>query len=394
MTDDTDNEWKLYKVSDFAEVVGGGTPSTKDQTNFGDDFPWITPKDLSTHQSRYISRGERTLSTKGLSGSSAKRLPAGAVLVSTRAPIGLTAIAQNDVSTNQGCRSLVLNTDLADSEYVYYLMAASTDYLHQHANGTTFMELSGGVFKTLEFLLPPLGDQRRIAEVLGALDDRIEAVIRMERLLGQAIIAEYNLALEHRVEEMSVSLLDAVSLVNGGAYTKGADGDGRMVIRIKELNSGPSETTVYSSLTVPEDKTAFPGDVLFAWSGSLGVWRWYRDEAIVNQHIFKIVPKQHPVWLGWIHVLGELERFQDIAAGKATTMGHVTKDHLQRTMVPNFDSAELTALADQVEPLWEAQLQAGREVQTLQRVRSMLLPALVSGELRVAPADEHLEESP
>jgi type I restriction enzyme S subunit len=328
-------------------------------------------------------------------------VPAGAVLVSRLNPhiprIWAPLIDSSRVSV---CSTefAVLTPKGCEASFLKYFIAGDAIYgrLGESVNGTSssHQRVSSDHLLDLVAPLPPRDEQRRIAEVLGALDDRIEAVIRMERLLGQAIIAEYNLALEHRVEEMSVSLLDAVSLVNGGAYTKGADGDGRMVIRIKELNSGPSETTVYSSLTVPEDKTAFPGDVLFAWSGSLGVWRWYRDEAIVNQHIFKIVPKQHPVWLGWIHVLGELERFQDIAAGKATTMGHVTKDHLQRTMVPNFDSAELTALADQVEPLWEAQLQAGREVQTLRRVRSMLLPALVSGELRVAPADEHLEESP
>jgi type I restriction enzyme S subunit len=131
--------------------------------------------------------------------------------------------------------------------------------------------------------------------------------------------------------------------------------------------------------------------VLFAWSGSLGVWRWYRDEAIVNQHIFKVLPKKHPVWMGWIHILDELERFQDIAAGKATTMGHITKDHLERTMVPTFSAEELEVLSSQVEPLWDAQLQAGRELHALQAVRAQLLPALVSGELRVAAAEQLVE---
>jgi type I restriction enzyme, S subunit len=210
-------------------------------------------------------------------------------------------------------------------------------------------------------------------------------------MLGEAVLAEYGMALADRTKERVVSLVDAVSLINGGAYTKGADGTGRMVIRIKELNSGPSETTVYSSIAVPDNKTAYLGDVLFAWSGSLGVWRWYRDEAIVNQHIFKVLPKKHPVWLGWIHILDELERFQDIAAGKATTMGHITKDHLVRTMVPTFSAEELEVLSARVEPLWDAQLQAGRELHTLQAVREQLLPALVSGELRVAAAGELVE---
>lgn len=239
--------------------------------------------------------------------------------------------------------------------------------------------------------LRPIEEQRRIGEVLGALDDRIESAARLERLLGEVVLAEYGKALLDRSDEEVVSLVDAVSLINGGAYTKGADGTGRMVIRIKELNSGPSDTTVYSSITVPDNKTAYPGDVLFAWSGSLGVWRWYRDEAIVNQHIFKVLPNKHPVWLGWIHILDELERFQDIAAGKATTMGHITKDHLQRTMVPTFSAEGLEVLSARVQPLWDAQLQAGRELHALQAVRSQLLPALVSGELRVAAAEELVE---
>ena len=391
LSDCVGNGWKLYKVCDFAEVVGGGTPSTSIPQNFGDDIPWITPKDLSTHRSRYIARGERSLSLQGLAISSAKRLPAGTVLVSSRAPIGLTAIAYNEVSTNQGCRSLVLKPELADSEFVYYLMLASTDYLHRHANGTTFMELPGGVFKNLEFLLPPLDEQRRITEVLNAVDSKIDTCWHLEKTLADLVVQECRCAVGDRTSDEVFSLLDAVRLVNGGAYTNGADGIGRMVIRIKELNSGPSETTVYTTLQVPDDKTAYPGDVLFAWSGSLGVWRWYRDEAIVNQHIFKVLPKAYPVSLGWVLLLDELETFQDIAAGKATTMGHITKDHLERTMVPKLSDDELASLTAAVEPIWEYQLRVGREVQSLVALRDFLLPRLVSGELRVADAKKLVE---
>jgi type I restriction enzyme S subunit len=281
----------------------------------------------------------------------------------------------------------------AHSEFVGYAVQSEQwwSYVHAVRTGTVQPNLNAQLMAAFEFGLPGLDEQRRIAEVLGALDDRIESAARLERLLGETILAEYGLALAERTDDVAISLTEAVSLVNGGAFTKGADGAGRMVIRIKELNSGPSETTVYSSISVPENKTAYPGDVLFAWSGSLGVWRWYRDEAIVNQHIFKVIAKKHPVWLGWIHVLDELERFQDIAAGKATTMGHVTKDHLERTMVPTFSESQLATLDARVEPLWEAQLQAGSELHTLQSVRSQLLPALVSGDLRVAAAEELVE---
>ena len=135
-------DWRLLRLDQVAKVVGGGTPSTKVASNFGSDVPWVTPKDLSTHEGRYIASGERGLSQQGLDASSAKLMPRGTVLVSSRAPIGLTAIADAPLATNQGCRSLVLDASLVDSEFLYYLMTASTDVLHQHANGTTFQAVS------------------------------------------------------------------------------------------------------------------------------------------------------------------------------------------------------------------------------------------------------------
>ncbi|MDA2946269.1 MAG: restriction endonuclease subunit S [Actinomycetota bacterium] len=327
-------------------------------------------------------------------------VPPGSVLVSRLNPhIPRIWTPRVDPDTPSMCSTefAVLLPTACEPEFLRYFVESDEIYgrLGESVNGTSSSHQRVSLDHLLDMRapMPPSGDQRRIAEVLSALDDRIESAARLEKVLGETVLAEYRLALLDRAEEEVVSLVDAVSLINGGAYTKGADGSGRMVIRIKELNSGPSESTVYSSITVPDNKTAYPGDVLFAWSGSLGVWRWYRDEAIVNQHIFKVLPKKHPVWMGWIHILEELERFQDIAAGKATTMGHITKDHLERTMVPIFSAEELEALSSRVEPLWDAQLQAGRELHTLQAVRAQLLPALVSGELRVAAAEELVEAS-
>src|SRR5438132_44328 len=90
-------DWRILKVEDVAEVVGGGTPSTEDPSNFGGDIPWITPRDLSNYNSRFIKRGERNITRKGLENSSAKLLPKGAVLLTTRAPVGYVAISENKV---------------------------------------------------------------------------------------------------------------------------------------------------------------------------------------------------------------------------------------------------------------------------------------------------------
>ena len=178
----TDNGWREYSIGEIADVVGGGTPSTKGPENFDGDIPWLTPKDLSGPHDRFIERGARNLSQQGLDSSSARLLPAGSVLLSTRAPIGYVALAKNPISTNQGFRSLKVK-DGFSAEYLYYWLAANTDELERHAFGTTFRELSGSSLKGIRLHLPPLDEQRRIAHILGTLDDKIELNRRMSETL-------------------------------------------------------------------------------------------------------------------------------------------------------------------------------------------------------------------
>ena len=177
-------EWREVAIGDIADVVGGSTPSTKDTTNFDGDIPWLTPKDLSGPHDRYIARGERNLSQKGLDSCSAKLLPAGAVLLSTRAPIGYVALAKNPIATNQGFRSLIVREGVS-SDYLYYWLLQNTDELKRHASGSTFGELSGSSLKTLRIPLPPLPEQRAIAHILGTLDDKIELNRRMNETLEE-----------------------------------------------------------------------------------------------------------------------------------------------------------------------------------------------------------------
>jgi type I restriction enzyme S subunit len=166
--------WKEYKVEEFAEVIGGGTPSTKNPDYFGGSIPWITPKDLTNYEKKFIKNGDRNITKEGLNNSSAKLIPKNSILLTSRAPIGYLAIAENDVTTNQGFKSIVVNPDIADFNFVYYLIKANIERIKGYGTGTTFAEVSATVVKNLKFNLPDLPTQTAIAEILSSLDDKIE----------------------------------------------------------------------------------------------------------------------------------------------------------------------------------------------------------------------------
>jgi len=237
--------------------------------------------------------------------------------------------------------------------------------------------------RSLLVALPDIGTQRAIAEVLGALDDKIAANARVVEGADRLAVTRFDAAPKLDLRPLS-RLAD---FVNGRAYTQGPTGTGRVVIRIAELNSGIGGSTVYNDLDVPEENLARPGDLLFAWSGSLTVRRWFRSEGIVNQHIFKVIPRDgYPLWLVAAVLQRKLADFQAIAADKATTMGHIQRRHLDEPVaIPS--AAEIRGLDRLMAALWHKALAAERESLHLAQLRDTLLPHLMSGRLSVRQAE-------
>src|SRR5712692_138370 len=168
--------WEWTKVCDIADVVGGGTPPSKDPRNFSTDgVPWLTPADLTGYRDAYIGHGARDLSELGLLKSSARVLPKGTVLFTSRATIGYCTIASQPLATNQGFKSLVLPDGILP-EFLRHYLLASKDYAESLASGTTFRELSAARMKGLEIPLAPTAEQRRIVAKIEALQERSRQV--------------------------------------------------------------------------------------------------------------------------------------------------------------------------------------------------------------------------
>jgi type I restriction enzyme S subunit len=161
--------WRVGKLSDVGEIIGGGTPSKSKPEYYSEiGIPWITPKDLSINKNKYISRGEIDISELGLRESSARLMPKGTVLFSSRAPIGYIAIAKNAVTTNQGFKSVVPFENIS-SEYIYLLLKNSINEIESRATGSTFKEISGGEMKKVPIILPPKEIIRKFNEIATTL---------------------------------------------------------------------------------------------------------------------------------------------------------------------------------------------------------------------------------
>ena len=146
--------WRVGQLSEICEIVGGGTPSkvkTEYYTNNG--IHWLTPKDLSISCKKFTSRGLDDITELGYKSSSAKLMPKGAVLFSSRAPIGYLTIAKNTICTNQGFKSAV--PGIAGTAFLYYYLKFNTEYIKTLASGSTFKEASGSLMKSLAVVIPP-----------------------------------------------------------------------------------------------------------------------------------------------------------------------------------------------------------------------------------------------
>ena len=179
-------------MGDVADIIGGGTPKSDQAEYFGGDIPWITPADLSGYTEKFISTGARSITKKGLDNSGAKLMPAGAVLFSSRAPIGYVAIAANPVSTNQGFKSFVLRGGLTP-DFVYYYLQHAKKIAVGLASGTTFLEISGKKAAQIPIPVAPLPEQRRIVAEIEKQFTRLEAGVAALRRV-QANLHRYRAA--------------------------------------------------------------------------------------------------------------------------------------------------------------------------------------------------------
>ena len=275
----------------------------------------------------------------------------------------------------------------------------------------------------MSFPVPSSNEQRTIAGVLGALDDKIEQNRRMVRVLerlARAIFRAWFVDFEPvkakaagaaSFPSVPQAIFDALpthfieteigpvpegwevkgiasiaTFLNGLAlqkYPPRGDGEDLRVIKIAELRKGSAERAAWANSDVAKRYVIGDGDLLFSWSGTLETAFWFGGKGALNQHLFKVTSSRFPSWFCFLWIRQHLSWFRAIAASKATTMGHIKRGHLQETQVvvpPNDILREANGV---IGPIYDLFGQLMIESRKLAALHDVLLPKLLSGEVRV-----------
>ena len=361
----------------------------------------------------------------------------GDVVFTSKGTVGrfgyVTDSIQKFVYSPQLCFWRSLDRNAIDPRFLFYWVQSKEFYqqyksVSQKTDMAEYVSLSDQ--RSMEITLPFPGQQKAIAHILGTLDDKIElnrktneTLEAMAKALFKSWFVDFD-PVQAKAEDRPTGLpaeisdlfpdsfedselgeipsgwevkgLDEIAhFLNGLALQKFPPEDGVVtlpVIKIAQLKKGDSTGADRCSAAVPSDYVIRDGDVLFSWSGSLAVDIWCGGDGALNQHLFKVTSKTYGKWFFYQWVNHHLSYFQEIAQGKATTMGHIQRYHLSEAKVLIPSPSILAAMDSAFTALLDRAFGLRRQSKDLASIRDALLPKLISGELRIPDAEKMLEE--
>ncbi len=398
-------EWIDCKIADLGTVIGGATPSTKKLEYYENgSIAWITPKDLSTFRGRYIRRGERNITEIGLKSCSTQLLPKNTVLFSSRAPIGYIAIAENELCTNQGFKSVIPNEN-TDPLFLYYLLKYNKNKIESMGSGTTFKEVSGNTLKNIVVSVPrDKKVQEQISSILGAIDDKIEANEKINNNLeqqAQAIFKAWFVDFEPFNGEMpsdwitgTVDNLGTEIICGKTPSTKKKEYYGGNIpfITIPDMhdcvyNVSTERYLSAAGVASQPKKTLPPNTICVSCIGTAGLVTLVSEKSQSNQQINSIVPKEG-ISAYYIYLLMQtLSETINKLGQSGSTIVNLNKTQFGKIQVAIPSEQVLYNFDTLCKPLFEMIHSNQKENLKLANLRDALLAKLMAGDLDISDID-------
>ncbi|MEJ7569274.1 MAG: restriction endonuclease subunit S [Gaiellaceae bacterium] len=314
----------------------------------------------------------------------------GDVVITQRGTLGQVSIVPAEPYAryvlSQSQMKLAPDPTKADSLFLYYLFndEEQQDYIRRNATQSGVPHTNLGFLRSTPIRLPSVQDQRAIAGVLGALDDKIELNRRMNETLSALARTLYR-RLKNEVAS-EASIYEYAQVAYGAPFASAqfnSHREGMPLIRIRDLATFAPE--VWTTQRLPRETVIEPGDLVVGMDGEFRAQIWLGDRALLNQRVCSFRPKNRvPLSFLWQAVRVDLAFYEQAKTG--TTVIHLGKSDVDRFTTPAPSVEQLDAFSSQAEPLVAKLVANAQESRTLAELRDTLLPKLISGELRVSDA--------
>lgn len=380
-------EWKEYKLGEIIKIVGGGTPKTSECRYWNGNIPWLSVVDFNNER-KYVYETEKHISIEGLNNSSTKILSKGDIIISARGTVGAMAMLGKDMAFNQSCYG-IQPTKLVDRDYLYYLLFSSIQELKHNSHGGVFDTITRDTFDTIEILLPPLSEQKRIASILSSLDDKIDLLHREnETLEAMAETLFRKWFIEDAKDELSETILgDVVETTSGGTPSRKNEKyyqNGTIDwVKSKELNGTfllETEEKITEDAVANSSAKFIPANsVLIAMYGAtVGENAIIAKEMTCNQAICALIPNEnYPYTYLFLWAKLMKEEFINLACGAAQQ--NISQVLIKQQQVCS-DINAVKQFHSTTEPLFNKIKQNEIQLSSLEDMKNMILPKLMNNE--------------
>ena len=417
------SSWSEAPIKRAFDIVSGSTPKTDNEEFWDGETTWVTPADLSGLDAVDVTESKRTITEAGLLSCGTTLVPAGSIVISTRAPIGTLAIAGKELCTNQGCKALVPNGECS-SRFAYYYLSACTEQLNIKGRGTTFLELSGDELGSFLMPKPAPVEQELICAFLDRETAKIDTLIAEQQRLIELLQEKRQAVISHAVtkglnpnapmkdsgvewlgevqEHWEVKPLKYLANIQTG-MAKGKDLEGVETadipyLRVANVQDGYLDLDEVHLLPVPIESISRyllrTGDVLMNEGGDfdkLGrgcIWSGEIEPCVHQNHVFAVRP--HSISGEWLNAFTTSKAANSYFIGRSkqsTNLASISSTNLMGLSVPVPPSEEASEILGymnaRVQEIDDLKLSATQAVDLLQERRSALISAAVTGQIDV-----------
>ena len=386
--------WKECKLGDVIEIIGGGTPKTSITEYWNGDIPWLSVVDFNFGK-KYVSKTEKTITEQGLKNSSTKLLQKNDIIISARGTVGALAILDKPMTFNQSCYGIRAKENESTNDYIFYFLKDTVNQLLQISHGGVFDTITKATFDEIDISLPPLEEQKAIAEVLSSLDDKIDLLHRQNQTLeslAQTLFRQW--FIEEAKEEWEVGILgDYIDIVdNRGKTPPFLDDETEYPIIEVNALSCQSRLINYSLIKkyVTEEtynswfRAGHPKlyDTLLSTVGSIGeIAMFLLEKGSIAQNVVALRAKNISPFYLYENIKFIQNELKELDIGSVQPSIKVT--HLVKVDFVKPDDEILKKFDEQMMSISNKVIINSQQIKTLENLRDTLLPKLLSGEVRV-----------